>query len=88
MWQMTFNCTSWVLSRCTVKNVGCCPGRCSFTTSCGGQAGIEDLGCVRYTCACGRVDIGRTNQSVETRVKEHHCYIHMYDLTRQWWQNV
>jgi hypothetical protein len=43
---------------------------------------LKTPGVCSIPCECGKVDIGQTGHSIETRVKEHHQHICLYHLEK------
>jgi hypothetical protein len=70
---ITFNRISRVLSKHNIKTVGLPPQKLSsFLYPVKDHLALKTPGIYSILCECGKVHIGETGCSIETRVKEHH----------------
>ncbi|PNF41399.1 hypothetical protein B7P43_G14428 [Cryptotermes secundus] len=73
-----FNRISRVLSRHNIKSVGLPPKKISnFLRPVKDHLGLRTPGIYRIPCECGKVYIGQTGRSVDTRLKEHQRHIRL-----------
>jgi hypothetical protein len=74
----TSNHISRLLSRHNIKSVGLPPKKIpSFLWPVKDDLGLKTPGVYSVPCECDQVYIGQTGRSIETRVKEHQCHIHL-----------
>ncbi|PNF19831.1 hypothetical protein B7P43_G12503 [Cryptotermes secundus] len=73
-----FHRISRVLSRHNMKSVGLPPKKISnFLRPVKDHLGLRTPGIYRIPCECGKVYIGQTGRSVDTRLKEHQRHLRL-----------
>jgi hypothetical protein len=73
-----FNRISRMLSRHDIKSVGLPPKKIyNFLWPVKYLLGVRTLGIYRISCECGKVYIGQTGRSVDTRLKQHKWHIRL-----------
>jgi hypothetical protein len=78
---MTLNRISRVLPKHNVKMVGLQPRKLSsFLRSIKDDVALKMPGVWSIPCECGKVCVGQTGRSIETRVTEHHQLMYVYRL--------
>jgi hypothetical protein len=74
----TFNCISRMLTRHNIKTVGVLPRKVtSFLLPIKDDLGLKTAAVYSIPCKRGKVYIGQTWCSTETRIKEHHRHIRL-----------
>jgi hypothetical protein len=76
--QTTYGRLSRMLAKHNINSVGLLPKKISsFVRPVKDDLGLRTPGVYSIPCECGRVYIGQTRRSIETRIKEHHRHIRL-----------